>query len=79
MRALTSYIAWETLFFHGLTGLLFAAINALILANVTIEAPWALVIVGPVLLVSWAGWAMQARAAASVARAIRESGRDGRR
>ncbi len=78
MRAINRYAAAEVLFIHWLTGLLFAATSALIVAGAGAKAPWALLIVVPVLLVSWAGWAAQARAAAAVARSIRESGRERR-
>lgn len=72
LRAFLTYIAWETIAIHALTGLLFAAISFLLVANVGMEAPWALVFVVPLLTISWMGWLAQARAAITVARAIRD-------
>lgn len=56
---LSRLLAWEVVAAHLLTGVLFAAIQAILLASAGLEHWWVVLLVLPVAIFSWLGWAYE--------------------
>jgi hypothetical protein len=69
MRALVSYLSWEMLAIHILTGALFAVITVVFAVALIPDYWWVAIALIPVQLFGWWGWWAEAR---FVHRALRD-------
>ena len=75
MRGLISYVSWEIIAIHVLTGLLFAAVNALIVRALVPGHVLVAIGLAPLLVWSWWGFWAEARYVLRASRDLRRSAR----
>ena len=75
MRGLVSYVSWEIVAIHVLTGLLFAVVNALIVRALVPGHVLVALGLAPLFVWSWWGFWAEARYVVRASRDLRRSAR----
>ncbi len=75
MRGLVSYVSWEIVGIHVLTGVLFAVVTALFVWALVPGHVWVALALAPLFAWSWWGFWAEARHVLRASRELRRSGR----